>query len=91
MLDKTQVLEYPMELTAEEASAIVQALNALQVTGNAQSLVHWLSMVKDVVTKLQPIADLADASTPQIKQMPRQPAPSMQKRLPKSKVKDNSK
>ncbi len=91
MSGEIQVLEYPIELTVEEASAIIQALSALQVSGNAQSLVGWLSMVKDVTAKLQPIADLADASTPQIKQMAKQPAPTVRKRLPKSKVRNNSK
>ncbi len=90
MLDETtQILEYPIELTAEEASAIIQALSALQVSGNAQSLVGWLTMVKEVTTKLQPIADLADSGTPQIKQIPRQP--TAQKQLPKAKIRSNSK
>lgn len=91
MTNETQVLEYPIELTTEEASAIIQALNALQVTGNAQSLVSWLNMVKDVTAKLQPIADLADASTLQVKQMPKQPVPVARKQLPKSKIRSNNK
>ncbi len=91
MLDKAQILEYPIELTPEEAGAIIQALGTLQVSGNAQSLVGWLSMVKDVTAKLQPIADLMDTNALQIKQMPKQPVPSIQKQLPKSRVRSNSK
>lgn len=73
MTDETQVLNL-IEVTAEEASAILQALNSLNVTGNVSAISQWLSMVEGLNAKLQPLVDTIDPNTTKqiLRQVPSQ-------------------
>lgn len=73
MTDETQVLNL-IEVTAEEASAILQALNSLNVTGNVSAISQWLFMVEGLNDKLQPLVDTIDPNTTKqiLRQVPSQ-------------------